>query len=150
MRKSFALVSFCLLGAYFLSCVGLMPKAPEAMDESAKRLEAPKDRALVYIVRPSVKGFAAKMEVYLNARRVGGTYGRRYLYMLIDPGKHVITSKYGISEFDYIMSLRAGHVYFLEQTGTGLKLLHKAQGYEKLQKCKLASEFSPDGRPLRP
>ncbi|MDZ7393719.1 MAG: DUF2846 domain-containing protein [candidate division KSB1 bacterium] len=127
------------------------------MDESAKRLDVPAGKALVYIIRPSQRGYGSCMEVYLDGSLVGMTYGKQYLYMLIDPGKHVITSK-GEDEVDCIITLQAGQICFLEQqvkTGflaprTGLKLLTNEEGYEKLRKCKLALAFSPCGEALRP
>jgi hypothetical protein len=134
------------------SCAGSMPKADMALDQKAKAMAVPEDKALVYVIRPTTYGFAVGMDVFCDNKKVGTTTGQRYLYMLLNPGRHQFMSK-AENKSEQILNLKAGMTYYLEQqvkmgflkARNNLVLLSAAEGREKLEKCNLIKDFSPSG-----
>ena len=157
MKKRFVILFImCSITAFLLACAGSMPRSSDVLDEKAKNIKVPEDKALVYIIRPSTTGFAAKMNIFVDGKLVGKTHGKQYIYLLLNPGKHIVMSK-SENEAEQILNLKAGQKYFLKQqvkmgflkARTGLDFINNAEGYEMLQKCKLALNFSPTGEVLR-
>lgn len=62
-------------------------------DAAAKTFVAPKDAAAVYIYRNESMGAAVKMDVEVDGKPIGQTAANTFLYKVIAPGKHTITSK---------------------------------------------------------
>ena len=61
-------------------------------DAAAKTFVAPKDAAAVYIYRNESMGAAVKMDVEVDGKLIGQTAANTFLYKVIAPGKHTITS----------------------------------------------------------
>ena len=137
------------------SCAGTLPKADMALDQRAKAMTVPEDKALVYVIRPSSLGFAVGMHFFCDNKKVGTTTGQRYFYMLLDPGRHQFMSK-AENKSEQILNLKAGRTYYLEQqvkmgflkARNNLELLSGQEGKEKLMKCHLIKEFSPKGESI--
>ena len=145
----FFLFFVCMI---LFSCAGTMPKADLALDQRAKALVVPEDKALVYVVRPTSYGFAVGMDLFCDNKKAGTTTGQRYFYMLLDPGRHQFMSK-AENKSEQILNLKAGRIYYLEQqvkmgllkARNNLVLLSAPEGREKLEKCHLIKEFSSTG-----
>ncbi len=60
-------------------------------------VKAQKDKALVYVVRPSNMGGLIKFNVFLDDKErdseMGFNTGNKYIYFFVSPGKHKIFSK---------------------------------------------------------
>ena len=158
MKKRYVIifVAVILIVAFLLACAGSMPRSSDDLDKKAKNIKVPEDKALVYIIRPSWTGFLFEMDIFVDSKLVGKTYGKQYIYLLLNPGKHIVMSKCE-NEAEQILNLKAGQKYFLHQqfyrgflkARTGLDFINKAEGNEMLQKCKLALNFSPAGDVLK-
>ena len=70
--------------------VGVMP--PE-IDQQLKNLAPPREKALIYVIRPEPIIREHKIQITCDGEYVGITKGGMYLAFLVDPGLHVFTSE---------------------------------------------------------
>lgn len=119
----------------------------EEKENFAKHLEPISDSAIVYIVRPTMFGFLAKMDVHCDIVHVGSMVGKQFVYTVLTPGKHVFTStSRNVATVE--VELEAGKTYYLlQQVKMGmyldvskLKILNEADGKKYLKKCKLSND----------
>lgn len=116
-----------------------------AQEIDYRSIKPPKGKSLVYIVRPSLFGFAAEFKVYANGQHIGNTFGKSYLYGVFEPGEQVFTST---AENKDVLALKteSDKTYFIKQTIiTGLmtarsefSLLNEKEGRKSLMKCELS------------
>jgi hypothetical protein len=95
---------------------------PEIMKKETQNFNLPKlpeqGKALVYVVRPELLGFATKFNVYIDdeqaSSEMGYTRGQQYIYFNVKPGKHEIKS---LAENWASVNIDAkeGDIIFLEQ-----------------------------------
>lgn len=120
------------------------------VDDPNKRLTAPENKALVYIVRPQTLGFLINFKVFCDGEFIGATKGKTYIYTVVEPGEHTFLSK-AENKREIHLVLEANKTYFFEQLprmGYGIKArnkfiqLEENEGRDKLQKCKLVKGFS--------
>jgi len=120
--------------------------SPE-MDAKAKALVPPKGKSLVYIVRPTFLGKPFSHDITCDKVRIGSTCGGYYIFTVINPGKHIFTSKCdNTSEFELMTD--AGKTYYLEESVypgvlKGIVKLSEADqtaGKKKLGECKLSGD----------
>lgn len=113
--------------------------------QNLKDQSPPEDKALVYIVRPSIYGTAVKFNVFCNNNNIGSTTGRRFIYAFVDPGLHKFLVK-AENKTELFLEVSPGKTYFLEQQPkTGLLRarcelvrVDESAGRKKLQVCKLS------------
>ena len=77
-----------------------------------------KNEAVIFIVRPSIRGIFRRAHIYINKpiteSNVGWTRGRQYLYLAVAPGTHKIYSK--IDNLNSIsINAKKGDIIFLKQ-----------------------------------
>lgn len=141
------LIGLGLLSVLLTGCNAVGKMAP-ALDDQAKVMVAPDDKALVYIVRPARTGSKVGMTVTCDGIYLGKTGGKRYIVTTVTPGKHHFISKAeNQSELTFI--LEAGSTYFLEQkvkmgffkSRNNLERISDSEGREKLQKCSLSDDL---------
>ncbi len=135
---------FLFLG--MLSC-GTSKKAIENAP-NVELVQPPSDKAVVYLIRPSMLGQLINTKVEIDGQYVGKTKGKQYLYTILDPGAHTITS---IAEntSEVPIELEAGQQYFFEQeikmgvlkARNELVRIDEADARIKIQKCKLSKDF---------
>jgi len=122
-------------------------KATTALDSEAKTLVVPNDKALVYVVRPSVYGGAIRFTTNCDNEYIGSTAGQMYVYTIQDPGLHKFsTLAENTSELE--VNLEPNRVYFIEQKAkmgvwsarNRIKLLNNDEGFEKLKRCNLSKD----------
>jgi hypothetical protein len=109
-----------------------------------KEMLPPEDKALVYIIRPSIVGRVVELILECNGTYLATTKGKRFLYLLLDPGAHTFVSK-SKNESSLQLNLEAGLSYFILQKVkavgakplTVLELMKEVTGREKLKKCSL-------------
>lgn len=132
--------------------VNAQKKASEDDDKLAKEMVAPADKALVYVYRPSSAGFAVRMEVTCDGQSLGSTKGKRYIYALLDPGKHSIKSK-AENTATLDVDLEGGKTYYILQkvkmgtlmARTQLELVaDEGEARKKLNGCKLSGDTEED------
>ena len=119
------IVSLALMTAVVLllsGCGRASLPTPEIMKKETQGFNLPKlpekGKALVYVVRPEVLGFAIKFNVYIDDKQasseMGYTRGQQYIYFNVKPGKHEIKS---LAENWASVNIDAkeGDIIFLEQ-----------------------------------
>lgn len=141
-------VVLILIPAYAIA----QKKASEEADKAAKEIAVPEDKALVYVYRPSSAGFAVRMEVTCDGQSLGSTKGKRFIYALLDPGKHTIKSK-AENTATLDVDLEAGKTYYIHQrvkmgalmARTELELVtNESEARKKLNSCKLSGDTEED------
>lgn len=103
--------------------------------------EPPSDKALVYVVRPTMMGNKVQTKLAVNGQWVGANRGHNYFFVTLDPGEHFFCSK---AENKSVLAIKveAGKTYFVEQkikmgfakARNQLALLADAEGRKKLAK----------------
>lgn len=76
----------------FVGCASV-PMGDPSQDVALKTFEAPQNNAGVYIYRNESIGGVVKMEVEIDNVPIGETAAKTYLYKVVAPGKHTVTSK---------------------------------------------------------
>ena len=104
--------------------------------------DVPADRALVYVLRPTMLGHKIQSKLAIDGQWVGVNRGHNYFFVMLEPGEHAFCSK---AENTSVLALRteAGQTYFLEQkikmgflkARNSLALLSEKEGREKLADC---------------
>jgi len=100
---------------------------------------------LVYILRPSVVGFALNFRVFCNGQGIGFTKGKTFIYTVLEPGEHVITNK-AENKDEISINTEPNKTYFIKQAvktgaltmGADLVPLNETEGRRTLMKCKLS------------
>jgi len=131
----------------FLMTNCAMQKASLESDTKAKQLIAPAGKAIVYVLRPSGFGAAVRFYVYCDSKNIGSTGGNRFIYTILDAGKHKIESQ-AENDDELEMSLEPDKTYYIEQVPkmgimmarNRLILLNETEGKEDLMKCKLSAD----------
>lgn len=123
--------------------VFMLPSSAQETDY--RSITPPNGKSLVYIVRPSIYGFAVGFKVSVNGQYLGDTHGKSYLYCILNPGDQTITNS---AENNTSVTLRTepDKTYFLKQkVETGLltaraelELLNETDGRKALMKCGLS------------
>lgn len=117
-------ILFALTIAAFMTGCATLP-SPEAMKAETQSYSLPrlpeKDKAIIYVVRPSPLGTFIRFNVFLNDQEanseIGFTRGTQYIYFSINPGKHKIYSKAeNWAETD--VDAKSGDIIFIQQEPT--------------------------------
>lgn len=104
--------------------------------------EPPSDKALVYVLRPTMLGNKIQSKLAADGQWVGVNRGHNYFFLTLDPGPHFFCSK-AENRSVLAVSLEAGKTYYLEQkikmgfmkARNKLALLPDGEGTAKLAKC---------------
>lgn len=108
-------------------------------------IEVPEDKALVYILRPSIFGFAIKMKIDCDGKYIGATTAKRYIYHFVDAGEHTFSCETeAIDEIVY--DFKAGETYYIKQSinpgvimaRSNFLLIDKTEAEKLFKKCKLS------------
>ena len=119
-----SLLRVLLVGAAFVGVYGCAT-APsmEAMKAETAGFQLPKqpdpDRAMVYVVRPSMMGGMVRFNVFVDSQEesseVGYTRGNQFIYFSLAPGDRRIFSK-AETWAEITVSVKAGETVFIRQT----------------------------------
>jgi Protein of unknown function (DUF2846) len=76
--------------------------------------EQPSDKALIYVLRPSMIGMAIQSKLAVDGDWKGVNRGNNYFYFTLDPGEHFFCS---VAENRSLLKLNveAGKTYYLQQ-----------------------------------
>lgn len=109
-----------------------------------KQMSPPENKALVFIVRRQSMAKLIKVTLECNGVYLGTTKGKRFIYLILDPGSYTFVSK-AKNKSSLQLNLEAGNSYFILQkistggimTITKLELMEETTGRKKLKKCSL-------------
>lgn len=132
-----------LLAALLASCSTTRLSKTE-LSEIYNR-QAPADKSLVYIARPSSMGYLAKLKLSCDGREIGFTQGKRFVFTLVAPGTHRFVSR-GETDEELLLVTEAGKTYFIHQqprfgiitARSALETVDEKTGRELLARCKLS------------
>jgi hypothetical protein len=113
------LASAAFVGVYGCATAPSM----DAMKAETAGFQLPKlpdpDRAMVYVVRPSMVGGMIRFNVFVDKQEesseVGYTRGNQYIYFSLAPGERKIYSK-AETWAEIAVSVKAGETVFIRQT----------------------------------
>jgi len=104
--------------------------------------DAPADKALIYVVRPTMGGNKVQTKLAADGQFKGINRGNNYFFFTLDPGQHYFCSQ---AENKSTLSLKveAGKTYYLQQkikmgfmkARNKLVVISEAEGKEALGKC---------------
>ncbi len=107
--------------------------------------EAPPDKAMIYVIRPTMTGNKVQTKVAVDGKWMGVNRGDNYFFFTLAPGEHYFCSE---AENHSVMALKveAGKTYYLQQkirmgwmkAGNSLVLVDEAEGKKGLAKCHLS------------
>lgn len=105
----------------------------------------PPDKALVYVVRPTMLGNKVQTKFAVDGQWVGVNRGNNYFFLTLAPGSHRFCSQAENSDSASLV-LEAGKVYFFQQhvemgilkARTSLERIDEQRGREALKKCHLS------------
>lgn len=104
--------------------------------------EAPPDKALVYVLRPTRYGGKIQSKLAIDGQWVGLNRGKNYFFVTLDPGEHYFCSK-AENRSTMALKVQAGKTYYVEQkirmgimkARNKLAMMTEEQGKAKLPKC---------------
>ena len=76
--------------------------------------DAPADKALVYVVRPTMMGNKIQTKLAVDGHWVGVNRGDNYFFFTLDPGTHYFCSQ-AENRSVLAMKVEAGKTYYLQQ-----------------------------------
>jgi Protein of unknown function (DUF2846) len=104
--------------------------------------DAPADKALIYVVRPTMGGNKVQTKLAADSQFKGVNRGNNYFFFTLEPGQHYFCSQ---AENKSTLSLKveAGKTYYLQQkikigfmkARNKLVVISEAEGKEALGKC---------------
>ena len=104
--------------------------------------DAPKDKALLYVIRPTMMGNKIQTRLGVDGKWVGVNRGDNYFFLTLPPGEHYFCSQ---AENRSVMAMKveAGKTYYLQQkirmgfmkARTRLDAVDEKEGKEGLAKC---------------
>lgn len=104
--------------------------------------DAPADKALIYVVRPTMFGNKVQTKLAADGQFKGVNRGNNYFFFTLEPGQHYFCSQ-AENKSTLSMKVEAGKTYYLQQqikmgfmkARTKLVAMTEAEGKEALGKC---------------
>lgn len=112
IRKLMAGLLVCT--AFLTGCATTVQKASREMDKQAKTFSVKPEKANIYVYRNFLIFGGQAIDVELDGKLVGETYGLTYMVFEVDPGKHTLISKVD-NECVLELEAEAGKNYFAQQ-----------------------------------
>lgn len=141
-----ALLATLALGA-IAGCASV-PMTDDTLDAAAKTFATTPDKATLYVYRNEMFGAAVPMKVEVDGEHVGTTAAKTYLLLMVEPGRHKLSS---VAENTVTIDIdvRAGQNYYFWQevkmgAWTARSLLHQvdeSKAQADIQACKLVNTF---------
>ncbi len=108
--------------------------------------DAPADKAVVYVLRPTIIGFAVQSKFAVDGEWLGVNRGKTYFFLMVEPGEHYFCSK-SENQDALKLSVEAGKTYYLQQkveagfmkARTNLVEMTEEKGKEKLKDVNLST-----------
>lgn len=104
--------------------------------------DAPADKALIYVVRPTMFGNKVQTKLAADGQFKGVNRGNNYFFFTLEPGQHYFCSQ-AENKSTLTLKVEAGKTYYLQQqikmgfmkARTKLVAMSEAEGKEALGKC---------------
>jgi hypothetical protein len=117
----------------------------KSVESPPPSLEAPPDKALVFVVRPAFVGKLIQTKLAADGNWIGTNKGKGYFSFTLEPGEHYLCSK---AENRSVLKLtvEAGKTYFVQQkiemglmkARNKIVQLSDEEGKKALEKCDLS------------
>lgn len=107
--------------------------------------EAPTDKALIYVLRPTIFGMKINSKIAADGDWKGVNRGKTYFFFTVEPGERYFCSE--SENQDYLkLNVEAGKTYYLQQkvefgvwkARTNLVVLTEEEGKKKLKDVNLS------------
>ena len=107
--------------------------------------DAPADKALIYVLRPTMIGFGIQSKLAVDGEWKGVNRGKTYFYLMVEPGERFFCSQ--AENQDYLkLTVEAGKTYYLQQkvemgffkARTNLVMMTAEEGVKKLKDVNLS------------
>ncbi len=107
--------------------------------------EAPTDKALIYVMRPTMIGYKINSKLAVDGEWKGVNRGKTYFFFTLEPGEHYFCSE--SENQDYLkLFVEAGKTYYLQQqvemglmkARTNLVVMTEENGKKKLADVNLS------------
>lgn len=107
--------------------------------------EAPADKALIYVLRPTMIGLKIHSKLAVDGEWKGVNRGKTYFYFTVEPGERYFCSE--SENQDYLkLDVEAGKTYYLQQkvemglwkARTNLVVMTEEKGIDKLKDVHLS------------
>ncbi len=107
--------------------------------------EAPADKALIFVLRPTIIGYKINSKLAVDGKWVGVNRGKTYFYFTVEPGERYFCSE--SENQDYLaLTVEAGKTYYLQQkvemgmwkARTNLVVMNETEGKKKLEDVNLS------------
>lgn len=107
--------------------------------------DAPPDKALIYVLRPTMIGFKIGSKLAVDGEWKGINRGKTYFYFTVEPGERYFCSE--SENQDYLkLDVEAGKTYYLQQkvemgmwkARTNLVVMKDEEGRKKLEDVNLS------------
>lgn len=104
--------------------------------------EPPADKALIYVIRPTMMGNKIQTKLAVDGQWVGINRGNNYFFFTLPPGEHYFCST-AENKSVFAMKVEAGKTYFLQQkirmgfmkASNMLSAISNEEGVKGLAKC---------------
>ncbi|MEO6590090.1 MAG: DUF2846 domain-containing protein [Pyrinomonadaceae bacterium] len=107
--------------------------------------EAPEDKALIYVLRPTIIGYKINSKLAVDGEWKGVNRGKTYFFFTVESGEHYFCSE--SENQDYLkLEVEAGKTYYLQQkvemgmwkARTNLVIMKEEEGRKKLEDVNLS------------
>ena len=107
--------------------------------------EAPEDKALIYVLRPTIIGYKINSKLAVDGEWKGVNRGKTYFFFTVEPGERYFCSE--SENQDYLkLNVEAGKTYYLQQkvemgmwkARTNLVVMTEEEGKKKLKDVHLS------------
>ena len=107
--------------------------------------EAPSDKAMIYVMRPTMIGFKIDSKLAVDGQWMGVNRGKTYFYFTLEPGEHFFCSESENQSY-LALTFEAGKTYYLQQkvkagiwkARTELVVMDETTGKKKLADVNLS------------
>ncbi len=107
--------------------------------------DAPADKALIYVLRPTMIGFKIHSKLAVNGNWIGVNRGKTYFFFTVDPGEQFFCSESENQSY-LALTVEAGKTYYLQQkvkagiwkARTELVLMEEFEAKKKLSDVNLS------------
>lgn len=115
--------------------------------------EAPADKALIYVLRPTMIGFKIGSKLAVDGEWKGVNRGKTYFFFTVEPGERYFCSESENQDF-LKLSVEAGKTYYLQQkvemgmwkARTNLVVMKDEEGRKKLEDVNLSTFEEKPGK----
>lgn len=139
-----ALLAISAVAMITLSGCATVPMASKAQDAEAKQFMPPKGKSNIYVYRNEFLGGAVGMEIDLDGKQVAITRANNFVRLVVNPGKHTITS-HAENEDTVEVNAKKGKNHYVWQEAkmgfvmarTKLHVVNEDEGRNGVKECEL-------------